>query len=160
MERPLDASHIDWDHEFTKHNRWLRTVVYARVNDRDAANDVMQEVALAAIEANGKSPLRDRNRVAPWLYRVAIHQTLLFKRSKGRERIKNERYCQRKQEVDASSGTKDPLDWLLAEERNAILIAALETLDDRDRELLLLKYTEDWSYAQIAEHIGVHREYR
>ena len=28
-------------------------------------------------------------------------------------------------------------------------------LDDRDAELLLLKYTEDWSYRQIAANLGV-----
>jgi RNA polymerase sigma-70 factor (ECF subfamily) len=25
----------------------------------------------------------------------------------------------------------------------------------RDAELLMLKYTEDWSYRQLAEHLGV-----
>jgi RNA polymerase sigma-70 factor (ECF subfamily) len=33
--------------------------------------------------------------------------------------------------------------------------AALEKLKPPDREILLLKYTEKWSYEQLAEHLGV-----
>ena len=32
---------------------------------------------------------------------------------------------------------------------------ALERLSERDAEILLLKYTENWSYQQIADHLGV-----
>jgi RNA polymerase sigma-70 factor (ECF subfamily) len=32
---------------------------------------------------------------------------------------------------------------------------ALETLAAKDREILLLKYTEDWSYHQLAAHLGI-----
>ena len=48
-----------------------------------------------------------------------------------------------------------PLDWLLSEERRAAVQAALEALPERDSEILLLKYTENWSYQQIANHLGV-----
>jgi RNA polymerase sigma-70 factor (ECF subfamily) len=49
----------------------------------------------------------------------------------------------------------DPLDWLLADERNALVRKALERLPKRDAEILLLKYTEDWSYKQLAERLGL-----
>jgi RNA polymerase sigma-70 factor (ECF subfamily) len=32
---------------------------------------------------------------------------------------------------------------------------ALETLPPRDAEIMLLKYSEDWSYQQLAEHLGL-----
>ena len=32
---------------------------------------------------------------------------------------------------------------------------ALQTLAPKDREILLLKYTEDWSYHQLAAHLGI-----
>ena len=49
----------------------------------------------------------------------------------------------------------EPLDWLLADERRDAVRSALERLRDQDRELLLLKYTEEWKYQQIAEHLGI-----
>ena len=33
--------------------------------------------------------------------------------------------------------------------------AALQRLPRRDAEILLLKYTEDWSYRELAAHLGV-----
>lgn len=32
---------------------------------------------------------------------------------------------------------------------------ALKRLPRRDAELLLLKYSEDWSYRQMSEHLGM-----
>ena len=32
---------------------------------------------------------------------------------------------------------------------------ALQTLAPKDREILLLKYTEDWSYHQLVTHLGI-----
>ena len=32
---------------------------------------------------------------------------------------------------------------------------AIATLHRRDAEILLLKYTEDWSYRQLSQHLGI-----
>ena len=40
-------------------------------------------------------------------------------------------------------------------ERQALVRHSLGRLHSRDREMLLLKYTQQWSYEQIAEHLGV-----
>src|SRR5262245_15975547 len=40
---------IDWQHALAQHDRWLRTVVLARVGQASAVEEVMQEVALAAV---------------------------------------------------------------------------------------------------------------
>ena len=47
------------------------------------------------------------------------------------------------------------LGWLLAEERRQMVRTALTRLSSRDGEILLLKYTENWSYHQLATHIGI-----
>ncbi|MEK6237281.1 MAG: sigma-70 family RNA polymerase sigma factor, partial [Planctomycetales bacterium] len=39
--------------------------------------------------------------------------------------------------------------------RRALVRKALEGLARRDREILLLKYTEDWSYRRLAEQLGI-----
>jgi RNA polymerase sigma-70 factor (ECF subfamily) len=49
----------------------------------------------------------------------------------------------------------DPLHWLLANERRGLVRTALESLPERDLEVLLLKYTEDWSYQEIARRLDV-----
>ncbi len=49
----------------------------------------------------------------------------------------------------------DPLSWILNEESCRLLKQALERLPQECREMLMLKYTENWSYRQLAVHLGV-----
>src|SRR4051794_40709836 len=76
------SSPIDWGAELVAHSGWLRLTVLSRVRDRNAADEVMQEVALAAVRQ--QAPLKDRSRVAAWLRRLAVRQALLYRRGRGR----------------------------------------------------------------------------
>lgn len=136
-----------------EHGRWLRTVVFARLGEPGAVDDVMQEVCLAAVAQ--RSPITDPAKVAPWLYRVAVMQSLLYRRKQGRRRKLIDRYGNRTQPIEQDNREPGPLGWLLAEERQRMVRAALEELPGRDAEMLLLKYTEDWSYRQLADHLGI-----
>ena len=147
------APKIDWPAVLAEHDRWLRTVVYARLREPDAVEDVLQEVALAAVRQ--AAPIQDVDKVAPWLYRLAIRQSLLYRRKCGRRRRLNQRYADRVQPVEDDHRTPGPLDWMLAAERCRMVRQALGQLAQRDSEILLLKYTEGWSYHQIADHLGV-----
>src|SRR5438132_7716422 len=69
--RPVQRA-IDWAATLAAHDRWLRTVVLARLGERQAVDEVMQEVALAAIAQ--RAPLHDLGRVGAWLYRLAVRQ--------------------------------------------------------------------------------------
>lgn len=144
---------IDWAAMLDEHGRWLRTVIFARLGEPGAVDDVMQEVCLAAVAQ--RSPITDPAKVAPWLYRVAVMQSLLYRRKQGRRRKLIDRYGNRTQPIEQDNREPGPLGWLLAEERQRMVRAALEELPGRDAEMLLLKYTEDWSYRQLADHLGI-----
>ena len=145
---------IDWQAALGQHDRWLRTIVLAQVREPQAVDEVMQEVALAAVRQ--AAPLADSAKVAPWLYRLAVRQSLLYRRKCGRRRRLVDRYAEQVQADDRSrSAVEGPLGWLLAEERQALVRRALSCLPRRDAEILLLKYTEHWNYHQIAAHLGI-----
>ncbi len=144
---------IDWDAALREHGRWLRTVVRARLGESQALDDVMQEISLAAL--GGGSPTIDPDKVAAWLYRVAIRQALLYRRKQGRRRKLHDNYGQRLRPTEREHRESDPLDWLLADERRALIRRALDRLPRRDAEILLLKYTENWTYHKLAELLGV-----
>jgi RNA polymerase sigma-70 factor (ECF subfamily) len=149
----LRKTEFDWSAVFRQHDRWLRTVLYSRLGEAEAVEEVMQEVALAAVRESA-SPA-DPAKVAPWLYRVAVRQALLYRRKCGRRRKLADRYADRHPPSDHDRSSPDPLDWLLAEERRTMVRTAMERLPQRDAEILLLKYTENWSYQQIADHMGI-----
>src|SRR4051812_18516607 len=89
--RPPSA--IDWRAALADNDRWLRTIALARVGERQAVDEVMQEVSLAAVAE--RAPLLDPAKVAPWLYRLTVRQALLYRRRMGRQRKLNDRYAER-----------------------------------------------------------------
>jgi RNA polymerase sigma factor (sigma-70 family) len=147
------AADIDWASTLAEHERWLRTVVGARLGEPQAVDDVMQEVSLAAVRQ--RAPLSDPAKAAPWLYRLAVRQSLLYRRKQGRRRKLVDRYAQRVRPSEADQREPDPLGWLLAEERGNRVHEAMRRLPRRDAEILLLKYNEDWSYHALAKHLGI-----
>ena len=74
--RPIGLP-VDWAAKLAEHDRWLRTIVLARLGERQAVDEVMQEVALAAVAQ--RAPLSDLARVGAWLYRLAVRQALLYR---------------------------------------------------------------------------------
>lgn len=143
---------IDWPTVLAENDRWLRTVVFARVGEAQAVDEVMQEVSLAAVRQ--KAPIADVEKVVPWLYRLAVTHSLLYRRKQGRGRKLIDRYARRNRPTETDR-EPDPLGWLLAKERGEQIRHALARLPKRDGEILLLKYTEDWSYRQLAERLGI-----
>jgi RNA polymerase sigma-70 factor (ECF subfamily) len=141
---------IDWAATLAQHDRWLRTVVLTRLGEPQAIDEVMQETALAAVKQ--ESSVRDPASLGAWLYRVAIRQVLLYRRKHGRQRKLLADYFEVNRANEIAS---DPLDWLLLDERKTLIRDALDRLPRRDAEILLLKYTEDWSYRELAHHLGL-----
>ena len=73
----------------------------------------------------------------------------------SRQRKLADRYADHHRSRERDIRTPEPLDWLIAAERRRLVRVALERLSGRDAEILLLKYSHNWSYHQIADHLGV-----
>lgn len=154
---------IDWEQTLTQHSGWLRAVVANRLGARgsqriDEVEEVMQEVALAAV----KSPSGSINpaKVGAWLYQVAVRRTLMHRRSAGRRRKLVDQVGQRvvaesPLDGDSAQPSGDPLVWMLATERAELIRAAIDNLHRRDREMLILKYEHGWSYRRLVDHLGI-----
>ncbi len=150
---PTAPAALDWQALLAEHDRWLRTIVYARVGEPQAVDEVMQEVALAAVRQ--KAPLADPTKAAPWLYRLAVRQSLMYRRKQGRRRRLADNYARQVRAKEPDAGQGDPLSWLLADERRKLVRLALSRLPKRDAEILLLKYSEDGSYQDLAQRMGI-----
>jgi RNA polymerase sigma factor (sigma-70 family) len=147
------AQPLDWSALLAQHEHWLRTVVYARLAGAEGVDEVLQEVAMAAIRQ--QAPLHDPAKVAPWLYRLAVVQSLLYRRRHGRRRKLIDRFVERLPPPEHDASSPDPLAWLLADERHRLVREAMASLLPRDAEILILKYTEEWNYSQLAQHLGI-----
>lgn len=148
------APAVSWGDAVHRHARWLRRVVFGRLGTGQGVDEVMQEVALAVVVAR-PGPAVEQQRIAAWLYRVAVRQSLLYRRKTGRRRRLIEAAARQAPALNHAARDADPLRWLLSTERDALIRRAVATLSPRDADVLVLKYTEHWSYRQIADHLGL-----
>ena len=81
-----------------------------------------------------------------------MRQALLHRRKLGRRR-RNIPSAAADVDQICESAQPDPLDWLLADERTRMIRQAIDALSPKETELLILKYTENWSYRELAEHL-------
>lgn len=149
---------IDWPAALEQHKPWLQRVLRSRIGNRHEVEDLFQEIALAVFRQSTKdeksrtsgSVPQDPEKVAPWLYRLAVRQAVNFHR-----KVNRKSHAQPTAELDTFAGEPQPLDWMMAQEQQANLEQAISQLKPTEREILTLKYSENWSYNKMAEHLGV-----
>jgi RNA polymerase sigma-70 factor (ECF subfamily) len=142
---------LDWGALLAQHRSWLGTVIRSRLADASAVEDVLQEVAVAVL----RQPHRpDRpEKVAPWLYRIAVRKVINYRRHLGRRRKLLDGFTATYGEA-AGLEKSTPGDWLFRQESDQLLGRAMRLLSEGDRQILMLKYTEGWGYRELAEHLG------
>jgi RNA polymerase sigma-70 factor (ECF subfamily) len=156
VANPLPATAgapIDWGEALSLHRRWLEVVVRSRLADFHAVEDVLQEVAMAALKQTNR-PV-EPSKVAPWLYRIALRKVINHRRHLGRQRRLVERFTLRMPEKVEGTVTESADHWLIRGESHSAVQEALKKLNPADRQILTLKYSEGWGYKELAEHMGV-----
>lgn len=157
MESASSQQPIDWQKAIATHRNWLRKVLQSRIGDRHSIDDLMQEVALAVVQQSSTSSTgsvpSEPEKVAPFLYGVAVRKAANFHRKANR---KSHAKPELNETLESEITTREPqpLDWLLKKEQRQSMDSAIDSLDDESREILMLKYTENWSYKQLADHLG------
>lgn len=151
---------LDWDGLVRQHGGWLKSVIRARCDQPSEVDELFQEVVVAAMA--GSAALRSAESLGPWLYRIALRHCLLHRRRLGRQRRRWTEIVRRWQSADGVGGRAesagdqlDPLGWLLAQERHELVRGAVQQLPERDAEILLLKYGDNWSCRQLSDHLGI-----
>ncbi len=142
---------LDWSALLAEHRGWLGTVVRSRLRDGAAVDDVLQEVSMAVLKQSNRPEQAEK--VAPWLYRIAVRKVINHQRHVGRRKKLLEGFVEERGETAGLEKTA-PGEWLLKNEQANQVARAMEHLDAGDRQILMLKYTEGWGYRELAEHLG------
>ena len=142
---------INWTQALTSHQSWLRTIVRSRISDQHAVDDVMQEISVAALKQNSRPT--DPTCIGPWLYRLAVRQAINYRRRQGRDKRLTSTLQARA--TRSESAETNPRDWVLRGELQEQVKEAVGALSPSDRDIVLLKYSEQWTYRQLAEHLGI-----
>jgi RNA polymerase sigma factor (sigma-70 family) len=121
-----------------QHGREIQGVAYLILRDRQAAEDVLMDTLIAALDRG--STLHDAGALRPWLLRIATNLALGKRR---RER----RVTWLQILPDAPAPQVDETDRLA-------LLAGLATLPARSRAAVVLHYYADLPVAEVAAVMG------
>lgn len=112
----------------------------------EESDDVVQEAFVKAFRH--LSRFRAGEPFAPWLLRIVANETRNLTRSRRRRTALALRVSAAEPGVTAADG---PADEVLAAERRTQLLAAVNTLPDRERQVLVCRYFLDLSEAETAQ---------
>jgi RNA polymerase sigma-70 factor (ECF subfamily) len=130
----------------------LRFFAARRLRDRDAAEDVAQEVLRRTLEALRGGRVENREALPAFLFQTARHVCMQWSRSEGRRGRAFSRLESESAEADPS---QDPLAGLITEERREKVREAFEHLGPGDREVLRLSYVEGLGAEEIAGQLNL-----
>jgi RNA polymerase sigma-70 factor (ECF subfamily) len=135
-----------WDDMYGRHVADVFALVYHLVGrDRQAAEDLNQEVWLLAIEQIDRFDAK-RGNFRDWLLGIARHRAFRHHRRAAVPTVDSR--------PDRLANDLPPPELLEGRERANVVRAALVCLHDGSRNVLLAKYAEGLSVAQIAAQSG------
>jgi RNA polymerase sigma-70 factor, ECF subfamily len=144
-----------------RYQRKVYAVALGIVKDADMAWDVAQDVFVRV--HRGLDGFKGESSFFTWLFRIATHVSI---DSVRRERLSQREDVEDVREVDlegagegilATSLGNDPRETVLRRELAGKMEAALATLPEKHRTILVLREVEGLSYEELAERLGIHK---
>ena len=130
-----------------RHLGWVYASARRRVRDEHLAHDVAQAVFL--LLAQRAAHLRDLNRLGPWLLQTTTYASNHAIREEVRRRKREQRFaCQRPEATSPERSVGLATDLVCVE-------AAVEKLNQSDRALILLRFYQGLSLAEVGTQLGI-----
>jgi len=133
----------------SEHLRRIFLLIYRIVGNVADAQDLTQEVFIKAIQRGQQ--VRQPDKAAHWLSRVATNTAIDFLRRRGRVGFQD---IEDLAEPLTSPISDNPEDSLLREEKRALLEEGLQCLTPRERAALLLRDVEDLPAEEVARQLS------
>src|SRR5271165_4873266 len=144
----FDAAPLSSEHQtrFVEQNmRRVFLLIYRMVGNVADAQDLTQEAFIKALQRQDQ--LKDLEKAAHWLSRIASNTAIDFLRRSGRMSFSD---IDDLPEPLSSSPAESPEQLLLRSERRHYLESGLKVLTERERMALLLRDVEDMPAEEVA----------
>jgi RNA polymerase sigma-70 factor (ECF subfamily) len=133
---------------YLDHAPGLRRFVVGVLRDREAADDVVQATFAKAAQAAADIP---PEAIRSWLYRVAFHEAVNWKRRSQVQRKATRKLWDRQQ----NRGSERPEEPLVRREIVEQVREAVEGLSANQLEVVRARVYQDRTFAQIAAEMGL-----
>jgi RNA polymerase sigma-70 factor (ECF subfamily) len=140
-----------------RHNQRLYRIGRAILRNDSEAEDVMQEAYVNAYQHLGQ--FAGRAKFSTWLSRIAVNEALARRRSLGKEEELGTVTDENGNEMERfSSPAPSPEKQASSAEMNRLLEAAIESLPDAYRAIIVLRDLEEMDTAEAAEVLAISEE--
>lgn len=136
-----------------RYKQKLSNHIYYYVKNSDLVEDIVQN-AFVRIYLN-KEKYKDVAKVSTWIYTIAINlaKTEIMKRSRAEVFSITGKEGEGDYEIpDNKADTSDPV---LRDELKSKISEAIGTLEDKFREIIIMRDVDDLSYEEIAEILDI-----
>ena len=134
----------------TRNWPWLKGLVYSIVGDADEVDDVLQDICVRVIAKIDS--LREPERFRPWLAVLAKRQALRHRQRNAR------RPGQLSEEIaglQSDEKTQQLFEKIEQKEQCRRILEAVKSLPEKYRQVFMLAYTGDLTYANITEILDI-----
>jgi len=118
--------------------------VFSRLGNAPEAEDVTSQTFMAAYDSLAR--YRERGQFSAWLFKIA--------RSKMNDHFRRSRREVRLETVGEILEREDALGTLIRAEELSRIRSVISELNDKEQDLIRLRYVADLSFAEIAELLG------
>jgi RNA polymerase sigma-70 factor (ECF subfamily) len=129
--------------------QWLKGLVIAGLYRFDAVDDILQEICVKVIDKI--DTLKEPERFKPWLATIARREIVNYRREQKKQNVLRTQIQQEIEPPEQPSLNEEH--W--TQEQCESILQALKRLPEKYREVFVLKYIKDYSYAQIAEMLDI-----
>jgi RNA polymerase sigma-70 factor (ECF subfamily) len=130
-----------------RHEDPVFRAAYLILRDADDAADAAQEAFIRAYR--GLRGFKSGRQLRPWLVRIAVNQALNALKSKRRRAAVTDRLT-----AGPAPAVPDIDETVIGRERSRALWSALESLGERERTVLYLRYFVQMPEGELAEYLG------
>ncbi len=145
---PIPLSSEEQNRFVAENMRRVFLLIYRMVGNVADAQDLTQEAFIKALQRQDQ--LKDLEKAAHWLSRIASNTAIDFLRRSGRVSFSE---IEELPEAVFRSGLESPEQRVLRTERKERLDAGLQILTDRERTALLLRDVEDLPAEEVAARL-------
>lgn len=137
----------------------IYNMVYHIMGGESDAADVLQNTFVKIIR--GIKQFHNDSSLKTWIYRIAVHEALNYRRSWFRRRrrevvsLDDEQHSRPLALAESQRQLETPYEWMEQNERRELVAKALKSLAEPYRTVVVLREVEDLSYEEITEVLGV-----
>jgi len=157
VESCLNGDRQDYALLVKKYERPVFNIVYRLISDFEIASDITQETFLKAYRSLRQ--VREEFKFSNWLFKIATNLCRdQFKKKKPVVEISLDKSIAVTESMipfDDSNNSLDPEEKLVLKEEQKQVLGAIESLPFIYRKIIVLRYTQDLAYKEIADILKI-----